>query len=146
MNHDLTIDYKYQREKVNELVKERVVCQNAYDGLETERIKQVQLIVQPPFEAAQFVKFLRLTRESLNSRTAQIAGSSEVGCSITIYLENPISVAVLLAKLDEICKVEALSFESHVKEQCPEIVKEMPTIQELENDQNRAIFVNLNKN
>ncbi len=76
----------------------------------------------------------------------QIAGSYEVGCSLTIYLESPILLTSLLTKLREICKVEAIGHKASAQERYPDIVKRLIAIQGLENDQNRTIFVKLTKN
>jgi hypothetical protein len=154
----ITTEYGYQREmeqlcwseRLNDtygacvaLAKEAEFQFHPYDGHKGWWIKQAQLIVRPPVDATQFVKFLRLTREYLHFRTTQVTGSYEAGCSLTIYLDRPILLTAFLTKLWEICKVEAIGYEASAREQYPDIVKRLIAIRQIENDQNRVIFVNI---
>jgi hypothetical protein len=128
------------------LPEELHVGRNPDGDLKSWWITQAQLVVNPPIDVAQFVKFLRLTRESLHFRIMQTAGSNEAGCSLAIYSDKPVLLTALLARLGQICRVEAITNGAWAEERYPDTIKKLIAIQGLEKDQNMAIFVNLSEN
>lgn len=125
------------------LAKETEVRHGPFDDHETELVKELHLIVNPPVHAALFVKFLRATRELLDLNAGRIAGSYEAGCSLTMYPRNPALLKALLNKLGEICEIEMVEYGEVAQRSYTDILSKLVAAEEPKGKQTRTIFVNL---
>ncbi len=126
------IDYKERRSK-------KVV-----DGSGT-RVEELQLVLPPPIEANQLMRFSGRVEEALESRVLQVVGSWQEGTVMTVVLPKPILLADILNKLGEMSEVEAVGEKPLTGDISPNLLKKAAAIPRLKNRTRETIFVTFEK-
>jgi len=106
-------------------------------------LEEVQMVIPPPIEANQLMRFVSRVEEMLQSRMLQMVGSWQEGTAITIPLPKPAPLANILNKLGEMSEVETIREEPLTKEAEPSLFKKAAAIPRLKNRIRKTIFVTL---
>ncbi len=104
-------------------------------------VEELQLVLPPPVEANQLMRFAGRTEDILQSRMLQMVGSWHDGTVMTILLPRAIALADILNKLGEMSEVEAIGEEPLAGEVNPTLLKKAAAIPRLRNRVRKTIFV-----
>jgi len=107
--------------------------------------EEVQLVLPPPVEANQLMRFTGRLEEILQSRVLQVVGSWQEGTVITIILDQAITLADIMNKLENMPEVEAIAEKPLSNEVSPKLLKKAVDIPRLNNRFRKTIFVTLEK-
>jgi len=106
-------------------------------------VEEVQLVIPPPVDANQLMRFVSRAEEMLQSRTLQMVGSWQGGTAITIPLPKPASLANILNNLGEISEIETIGEKPLTEEAEPNLFRKVAVIPRLENRISKNIFITL---
>ncbi len=106
-------------------------------------LEELQMVIPPPVDAKQLIRFVSRVEEMLQSRTLQMVGSWEGGTAITIPLPKPAPLADILNKLGEMAEVETIGEEPLTEEAESRLLKKAAAIPRLKNRVRKTIFVTL---
>jgi len=113
-------------------------------GEDTDYVfEEVQLVLPPPVEANQLMRFANQVEEALQSRLLQVVGSWQEGTAMTIILDRGMPLVDILSKLGGIPEVEAIGEEPLIGETSPKLLKQAKAIPRLKNRPRKTIFVTL---
>jgi len=107
-------------------------------------LEEVQMVIPPPINANQLIKFVGRVEEMLQSRTLQMVGSWQGGTAITIPLPKPAPLANILDKLGEMPEVETISEKPLTEAADPSLFKKTKSLPRLKNRIRKTIFITLN--
>jgi len=105
--------------------------------------EELQLIMPPPVEASQLMKFTSQVEDILQSRVLQIVGAWHEGTAVTVVLSKATPVADILKKLGEIPELEATSEQPPRSGTSPTLIKRARAIPRLRNRPRKTLFVTL---
>ena len=108
-------------------------------------VEELQIVLPPPIEANQLMRFAGRTEETLQSRVLQVVGSWQEGTVITIVLPKAVPLADILNKLGEMSEIEAVGEEALTGQTSPKLLKKAAAIPRLKNRPRKTIFVNFEK-
>jgi len=108
-------------------------------------LEEVQMVIPPPVDANQLMRFVSRVEEMLQSRMLQMVGSWQEGTAITIPLPKPAPLANILNKLGEMSEVETIREEPLTEKAEPSLLKKAAAIPRLKNRIRKTIFVPLKK-
>lgn len=108
-------------------------------------VEEVKLVLPPPIDIKQMIKFTGRTEEILQSPAVQLLGSRQEGIIITIVLNEAIALTDIMNKLENIPEVEAITEKPLTRETCPILPKEAITLPKLKNRLGITLFVTLEK-
>ena len=109
-------------------------------------VEEVQLVLPPPVDANQLMRFAGRAEEALQSRVLQVAGSWHEGTVMTIVLPKAISLEDILSKFGNMSEIEAVGEEPLTGEVSTKLLKKAEAIPRLKNRVRKNIFVTLEKN
>ena len=122
--------------------------EKAEEGLLPEHngsmLEEVQMVIPPPVDANQLMRFVSRVEEMLQSRMLQMVGSWQEGTAITIPLPKPAPLANILNKLGEMSEVETIREEPLTEKAEPSLLKKAAAIPRLKNRIRKTIFITLN--
>jgi len=107
------------------------------------RFKEVQLVIHPPVDANQLMRFVSQVEEMLQSRVLQMVGSWQGGTAITIPLPKLIPLADILNKLGEMSEVEATAEKPLTGKSNPSLLKKAAATPGPKTRCSKTIFVTL---
>jgi DNA-binding NarL/FixJ family response regulator len=107
--------------------------------------EEVQLVIPPPVEANQLMRFASQVEEVLQSRVLQVVGSWQEGTAITTTLTTAIPLADILNKLGEMSGIETIREKPLTGGTSPSLLKRATAIRRLQNRISKTIFVSLEK-
>jgi DNA-binding NarL/FixJ family response regulator len=107
-------------------------------------LEEVQMVIPPPVNAKQLIKFVSRVEEMLQSRTLQMVGSWEGGTAITIPLPKPATLEIILEKVGEMSEVETIGEKPLAEAADPGLLKKTKSLPRLKNKIRKTIFVTLN--
>jgi len=105
--------------------------------------EEVQMVIPPPVDANQLIRFVSRVEEMLQSRMLQMVGSWKGDTAIIIALPKPTPLANLLDKLGEIPEVGTIGEEPLTGEADPSLFKKVAAIPRLKTRIRKTIFVTL---
>ncbi len=105
--------------------------------------EEVQLVIPPPVEANQLMRFTSQVEERLQSRVLRMVGSWQGGTAITLPLPKPTPLADILNKLGEVSEVEATGEKPLTEEGDPRLLKKAAAVPRLKTRPSKIIFVTL---
>jgi len=105
--------------------------------------EEVQMVIPPPVDANQLIRFVRRVEEMLQSRMLQMVGSWKGDTAITIALPKPTPLANILDKLGEIPEVGTIGEEPLTGKADPSLFKKVATMPRLKTRFRKTIFVTL---
>jgi len=105
--------------------------------------EEVQLVIPPPVEANQLMRFTSQVEEMLQSRVLRMVGSWQGGTAITLPLPKPTPLADILNKLGEVSEVEATGEKPLTEEGDPSLIKKAAAVPRLKTRLSKIIFVTL---
>jgi len=108
-------------------------------------VEELQLVLPPPVEANQLMRFAGRTEETLQSRVLQVVGSWQEGTIMTVVLNKAVELADILNKLRAISEVEAVGETPPAGESNSKLLKKATAIPRLKNRIRKTIFVTLKK-
>jgi len=108
-------------------------------------VEEIQLVLPPPVEANQLMRFASRAEEALKSRVSQVVGSWQEGTIMTIILTKAIGLADIMNTIRDIPEVEAIGEEPLTREINPSLIKKAAAIPRLKNRTRKAIFIALEK-
>jgi len=103
----------------------------------------VQMIIPPPVDANQLIKFVSRVEEMFQSRVLQMVGSWKGDTAITIALPKPAPLANILDKLGELPEVETIGEKPLTGEADPSLFKKVAAIPRPKARIRKTIFVTL---
>ncbi len=106
-------------------------------------LEEVQMVIPPPVDANQLIRFVSRAEEVLQSRMLQMVGSWQGGTAITIPLPKPTPLANVLNELGEMPEVETIGEEPLTEEADPSLFKKVATIPRLKTRIRKTIFITL---
>ena len=107
-----------------------------------DMVEEVQLIIPPPVEANQLMRFVSRVEEIFNSSLLQIVGSWQNGTALTICLKEATPMADILNKLAEMPEIEEV-VEKLPSKTLLSLLKKVTDIPRLERRTRKTIFVKL---
>ena len=105
--------------------------------------EEVQMVIPPPVDANQLVRFVSRAEEMLQSRMLQMVGSWKGDTAITIALPKPTPLANILNKLGEMPEVGAIGEAPLTGELNPSLFKKIAAMPRLKTGIRKTIFVTL---
>ena len=115
--------------------------------------EEVQLVLPPPVEANQLMRFASHVEDILQSRVLQVVGSWQDGTVITITLNKAMSSVDILNRLEGIAEVETIGEDPLIEESSskllkisPKLLKQTKAVPKLQNRPRKTIFVILESN
>ncbi|MFC1918647.1 response regulator transcription factor [Chloroflexota bacterium] len=108
--------------------------------------EEVQLMLPPPVEANQLMRFATEVEDMLQSRVLQVVGSWQEGTAMTIILTNAAKLADILRKLEQIPEIEAVAEEPMTAVLSDKLIKKASAIPRLRDKPRKTIFVTLGQN
>jgi len=106
-------------------------------------LEEVQMVVPPPVDANQLIRFVSRVEEMLQSRMLQMVGSWKGDTAITIALPKPIPFANILDKLREMPEVGTIGEEPLTGKADPSLFKKVAAMPRLKTRIRKTIFVTL---
>ena len=104
-------------------------------------VEELQLVLPPPVDANQLMRFTGRTEEALESRVLQVVGSWQEGTVVTVILDKAISLGDILNTLRQIPEIEAVQEKPLEGETSPSLLKKATAIPRLKNRPRKTIFV-----
>ena len=108
-------------------------------------VEELQMVLPPPIEANQLMRFAGRAEETLQSRVLQVVGSWQEGTVMTIILNKAIAMDDILNKLGEIPEIEAVGEKPPIGEVSSKLLKKAAAIPRLKNKISKTIFVTFEK-
>jgi len=105
--------------------------------------EEVQMVIPPPVDANQLIRFVSRVEEMLQSRMLQMVGSWKGDTAITIALPEPTPLANILNKLGEMTEVGTVGEVPLTGEADPSLFKKVATMPRLKTRIRKTIFVTL---
>ena len=105
--------------------------------------EEVQMVIPPPVDANQLIRFVSRVEEMLQSRMLQMVGSWKGDTAITIALPKPTPLADILSKLGEMPEVGTIGEEPLTGKAVPSLFKKVATMPRLKTRIRKTIFVTL---
>lgn len=109
---------------------------------EADMVEEVQLVIPPPVEANQLMRFASRVEEIFNSSLLQIVGSWQNGTALTTCLKEATPMADILNKLAEMPEIEEV-VEKLPSKTLLSLLKKVTDIPRLERRMRKTIFVKL---
>jgi len=106
-------------------------------------VEEVQIVLSPPVEANQLMRFAGRTEEAFQSRVMQVVGSWQEGTVMTIILDKAMALGDILYKLENMAEVETTSEEEPTGNINPKLLKKATNVPRLKNRPRKTIFVAL---
>ncbi len=107
--------------------------------------KEIQIIIPPPIEANQLMKFTSYAEDILQARVLQVVGSWHEGTAVTMLLNNAIPLRDILDKMAKIPCLKEASEAPLNSDTNPNLLKKAEGVPILKNRSRKAIFVTLEK-
>jgi len=107
------------------------------------KLKEVQLVIHPPVDANQLMRFVSRVEEMLQSRVLQMVGSWRGGTAITFPLPKLIPLEDILDKLEEMSEVEVTGEKPLTGEGDPRLLKKAAATPGPKTRCSKTIFVTL---
>ena len=105
--------------------------------------EELQMIITPPVDANQLIRFVSRVEEMLQSRTLQLVGTWKGDTAITIALPKPTPLANILNKLEEMPEVGAIGEEPLTGEADPSLLKKVANMPKLNTKIRKTVFITL---
>ena len=105
--------------------------------------EEVQMVIPPPIDANQLVRFVSRVEEMLQSRMLQMVGSWKGYSAITMALPKPTPLENILSELGGIPEVGTIGEEPLTGEADPSLFKKVATMPRLNTRIRKTIFVTL---
>ena len=105
--------------------------------------EEVQMVIPPPADANQLIRFVSRVEEMLQSRMLQMVGSWKGDTAITIALPKPTPLVNILNKLGEMPEVETIGKKPLIGKADPNLFKKVAAIPRLNTRIRKTIFITL---
>ncbi len=105
--------------------------------------EEIQLIIPPPVEANQLMRFTSQAEEALMARVLQVVGSWREGTAITMLLSKASTLDDILNKMAQIPDIKTATETLLNSETSPSLLKKAEAIPRLKNRSRKTIFVSL---
>jgi DNA-binding NarL/FixJ family response regulator len=116
----------------------------ASDYGDPNMLDEVQMVIPPPVNANQLMKFVSRVEEMLQSRTLQMVGTWQGGTAITIPLPKPAPVENILSQLEQMPEVETIGEKPPVDNIDPKLLKKAQTLsRKFQNTARKTFFITL---
>jgi len=106
-------------------------------------LEEVELVIHPPVDGAQLIKFISQVEEAFQSHMLQLVGSWKGGTAITISLPQPTPVTNILDTLGEMCELEATEGKPLAKGVTSSLLKKAAAIPRAKTRPSKTIFATL---
>ncbi len=105
--------------------------------------EEVQMVIPPPADANQLIRFVSRVEEMLQSRMLQMVGSWKGDTAITIALPKPTLLANILNKLGEMSEVETIGEKPLTGKADPSLFKKVAAMPRLKTGIRKTLFITL---
>lgn len=105
--------------------------------------EEIQMVMPPPVDANQLIKFVSRVEEMLHSRMLQMVGSWKGDTAITIALPKPVALEDILNKLAAMPEVGTIGEEPPAGGAPPSLFKKVAAMPRLKAKIRKTIFVTL---
>jgi len=105
--------------------------------------EEVQMVIPPPVDANQLIRFVSRVEEMLQSRTLQLVGTWKGDTAITIALPKPTPLTNILNKLEEMPEVGTIGEEPLTGEADPSLLKKVANMPKLNTKIRKTVFITL---
>jgi len=109
------------------------------------RLEEVRLVIRPPVEANQLMRFTSQVEEVLQSRVMQVVGSWEEGTAMMLSLAVAIPLAEILEKLEGVSEVEEVGETVKDGEIHPKLLKKANAVPKIHGKVRKTFFISLEK-
>ncbi|MDP3879542.1 MAG: response regulator transcription factor [Dehalococcoidales bacterium] len=106
-------------------------------------LEEVLLVLPPPVDAGQLMRFASEVEEALDSRVLQVVGSWHEGTALTISLARALQVTDILARLTEMAEIKAIEEEPPSGETNTKLIQKATAVPRLRDKLCKTIFVTL---
>ena len=107
--------------------------------------EEIQLVLPPPVEANQLMRFTGRAEEALQSRVMQVVGSWQEGTVMTFVLTRAMTLADILNRFNNMPEVAAIGEKPLTEKISPNLLKQAEAIPRLKNRLRKTVFVTLEK-
>jgi len=112
-------------------------------GDSSTMLEEIQMVIPPPIDANQLIRFISRVEEMLQSHMLQMVGSWKGGTALTIPLLMPTPLTNILSKLGEMSEVEATGEKPLTGEVDPSLLRKATAMPRLRTRIRKTIFVTL---
>jgi len=114
-----------------------------YDGL-GPLLEEVQMVIPPPVDASQLMRFVSRVEEMLQSHMLRMVGSWQGGTAITIPLPKPAPLSELMSQLEALSEVGTIGESPLTGETGRRFFKKANAVPRLNDRLRKTLFVTLN--
>ena len=104
-------------------------------------LEELQLVILPPIEASQLMRFTNQVEDILQSRVLQVVGSWHEGTVITLLLTQATPLAAIWNKLEDMSEIEAIGEAPLSGKTSPRLLTKAGAVPRLKNRSRKTIFV-----
>ncbi|MFC2038796.1 response regulator transcription factor [Chloroflexota bacterium] len=134
-----SIQMKVQRMYSNEMLPKST------DNLGT-LVDEIQLVISPPVDIRQLMRFTGHTEEKLQSRVMQMVGASKDGTIITFALNNATNLSSILSSFKGIPEIETITEVPSAIGVEKKLIKKTMSIPKINDNSRATLFVTLERN
>jgi len=109
-------------------------------------VEEVQLVLSPPVDASQLMRFAGLAEEKLQSRVMQMVGAWEEGTVMTLSLNKASTLSTVLSMFRDIPEIEDVGEKPLAEGISPKLLKKAMGMPKMRNKARATLFVTLGKN
>jgi DNA-binding NarL/FixJ family response regulator len=109
-------------------------------------VEEVQVVLSPPVEANQLMRFAGRTEERLQSRVLQMVGAWEEGTVMTIALNRATPLSTVVSQFRDIPEIETVDETPKENEVNPKLLKKAMSIPKADHKARATLFVKLERN
>jgi DNA-binding NarL/FixJ family response regulator len=118
--------------------------QNRADGAGA-MVDEAQLVIAPPVDANQLMRFTGRAEDLLWSRVLQVVGSWREGTVVTILLNKSMPLVDILNKLREMPEIKAVGENPLNGDDTPDLLKKAEAVPRLKNRMRKTLFLSFEK-
>jgi len=109
----------------------------------TTMIEEVQMVMPPPIDANQLMRFISRVEELFQSRILQMVGSWQGDTAVTIPLIRPTPLASILSKLEEMPEIETVGEQPLTGKIDPKFFRKTEFVPRMKTRVKKTFFVTL---
>ena len=118
----------------------------APEAAASTKIDELQLVLSPPVEAGQLMRFAGCAEERLKSRVLQMVGAWEEGTVMTLALHKATPLSTLMSVFKDIPEIRQISREPLDQTVNPKLLKKVMTGPRIENKSRATLYIALARN
>ena len=118
----------------------------AVETAASAKVDELQLVLSPPVEAGQLMRFAGCAEERLKSRVLQMVGAWEEGTVMTLALHKATPLSTLMSVFKDIPEIRQISREPLDQAVNPKLLKKVMSGLRIENKSRATLYISLARN